>query len=52
MSGKIRKTTTKKQWGKSTPISDVVETLTFVTETLLKLRDRDRDFIKNPETET
>jgi len=31
-------------------ISDVVETVTFKTETWLKLRDR--DFIKNPETET
>ena len=30
--------------------SDVVETVTFETETWLKLRDR--DFIKNPETET
>jgi len=29
--------------------SDVVETVTFETETELKLRDR--DFIKNPETE-
>jgi len=31
-------------------ISDVVETITFETETWLNLRDR--DFIKNPETET
>ena len=31
-------------------ISDVVETVTFETETWLKLRYR--DFIKNPETET
>ena len=31
-------------------ISDVVETATFETETWLNLRDR--DFIKNPETET
>jgi len=31
-------------------ISDVVETITFETETWLKLRHR--DFIKNPETET
>jgi len=31
-------------------ISDAVETVTFETETWLKLRDR--DFIKNPGTET
>jgi len=31
-------------------ISDVVEAVTFEIETWLKLRDR--DFIKNPETET
>jgi len=33
-------------------ISDVVETVTFETETWLNFRDRDRDFIKNSETET
>jgi len=32
--------------------SDVVETVTFQTETWLKSRDRDGDFIKNSETET
>jgi len=34
--------------------SDAVETATFetVTETWLKLEDRDRDFIKNSETES
>jgi len=31
--------------------SDVVETVTFETETWLKLRDRDRDFIKTPRLE-
>jgi len=31
-------------------ISDTVETVTFEIQTWLKLRDR--DFIKNPETET
>jgi len=32
--------------------SDVVETVTFETETRWKHRERDRDFIKNSETET
>jgi len=31
--------------------SDVVESVTFETETWLKLRDGERDFIKNPETQ-
>jgi len=32
-------------------VSDVVDTVTFETETWSKLRERDRDFIKNYETE-